>query len=143
MQLPSASRDRLMLAPSRNLVPRFVVTVARSDPARSTSDNLPTFTLVVVLAVRSRCFTYTYKHMRRLLLLFPRFSTAEWLLVSVLDSGAEGPRFKSAPRRCPVTVLGKLFTPSVPRVHRAVKLVAPLLRVARVTVGLAESNGSL
>jgi len=34
--------------------------------------------------------------------------------VSVLDSGAEGPGFKSRPRRCRVTVLGKLFTPIVP-----------------------------
>jgi len=33
---------------------------------------------------------------------------------SVLDSGAEGPEFKSQPRRCRVTVLGKLFTPVVP-----------------------------
>ena len=40
-----------------------------------------------------------------------------WLgsrVVSVLDSGAEGPAFKSQPRRCRVTVLGKLFTPIVP-----------------------------
>ena len=34
-------------------------------------------------------------------------------MVSVLDSGAEGPRFKSQSRRCRVTVLGKLFTPIV------------------------------
>jgi len=33
---------------------------------------------------------------------------------SVLDSGAEGSGFKSQPRRCRVTVLGKLFTPIVP-----------------------------
>jgi len=67
---------------------------------------------------------------------------ARWLgsrVVSMLDSGAEGPRFKSQPRRCWVTVLGKLFTP----IHQAAKLVASLLRVARVTAGLAESNGSL
>jgi len=40
-----------------------------------------------------------------------------WLggrVVSVLDSGAEGPGFKSQPRGCRVTVLGKLFTPTVP-----------------------------
>jgi len=40
-----------------------------------------------------------------------------WLgsqVVSVLDSGAEGPGFKSQPRRCRVTDLGKLFTPIVP-----------------------------
>jgi len=33
---------------------------------------------------------------------------------SVLDSGAEGPEYKSHPRRCQVTVLGKLLTPIVP-----------------------------
>ena len=32
----------------------------------------------------------------------------------MLDSGAEGPGFKSQPRRCRVTVLGKLFTPIMP-----------------------------
>ena len=40
-----------------------------------------------------------------------------WLgsrVVSVLDSGAEGPGFKLQPRRCRVTDLGKLFTPIVP-----------------------------
>ena len=42
---------------------------------------------------------------------------AGWLgsrVVSVLDSGPEGPRFKSQSRRCRVTVLGKLFAPIVP-----------------------------
>ena len=52
----------------------------------------------------------------------------------MLDSSAEGPGFKNRSR---VTVLGELFTP------QAAKLVAVLLRVARVTAGLAESNGSL
>jgi len=40
-----------------------------------------------------------------------------WLgsrVVSVLDSGAEGPGFNSQPRCCRVTVLGKLFTLIVP-----------------------------
>jgi len=40
-----------------------------------------------------------------------------WLgsrVVSVLDSGAEGPGIKSQSRRCRVTVLGKLFTPIAP-----------------------------
>ena len=35
-------------------------------------------------------------------------------VVSVLDSGAEGPGFKSQSRRCRVIVLGKLFTHIVP-----------------------------
>jgi len=60
----------------------------------------------------------------------------------VLDSGAEGPGFKSQLRRCRVTVLGKLFTPVVPLFTHAAKLVAGLLRVAGVTQGLAESNGT-
>ena len=40
-----------------------------------------------------------------------------WLgsrMVSVLDSGAEGPGFKSQSRCCRVTVLGKLYTPILP-----------------------------
>jgi len=44
-------------------------------------------------------------------------ATFSWLgsrVVCVLDSGAEGPGFKSQPRRSRVTVLGKLFTPIVP-----------------------------
>ena len=44
-------------------------------------------------------------------------NNAGWLgsrVVSVLDSGAEGPGFKLQPQRCRVTVLGKLFTPIVP-----------------------------
>ena len=44
-------------------------------------------------------------------------SSAGWLgsrVVSVLDSGAEGPVFKSQSRGCRVTVLSKLFTPIVP-----------------------------
>jgi len=66
-----------------------------------------------------------------------------WLgsrVVSVLDSGAVGPGFKSQPRRSQVTDLGKLSTPIV---HQTAKLVAALLRVARLIAGLAESNGSL
>ena len=42
---------------------------------------------------------------------------SKWLgsrVVSVLDSGAEGPGSKSEQRRCRATVLGKLFTPIVP-----------------------------
>jgi len=40
-----------------------------------------------------------------------------WLgsrVVSVLDSDAEGLRFKSQPRRSRITVLSKLFAPIVP-----------------------------
>ena len=45
------------------------------------------------------------------------FTLLGWLgsrVVSVLDSGAEEPGFKSQSRRCRVTVLGKLLTPIVP-----------------------------
>ena len=65
-------------------------------------------------------------------------------MVSVLDSGAEGPGFKSQSRRCRVTVLGKLLTPIVPLFTKQQNcMVAALLRVAGVTADLAESNGSL
>ena len=40
-------------------------------------------------------------------------SVADWF--ACCDSGAEGPGFKSQPRGCPVTVLGKLFTPRLPK----------------------------
>ena len=43
-------------------------------------------------------------------------------LVSVLDSAAERPWFRLQPRRCRVTVLGKLYTHCA-SVHQAVKLV--------------------
>ena len=64
-----------------------------------------------------------------------------WLgsrVVSVLDSGAEGPGFKLQPRRCRQTVHTHCIS-----VQQAAKLVAALLRVARVTAGLVKSNGNL
>jgi len=72
---------------------------------------------------------------------------ATWLgsrVVSVLDSGAEGPGFKSQSRRCRVTVLNRQTVHThCASVHQAAKLAAVLLRVAGVTAGLAGSNGSL
>ena len=56
------------------------------------------------------------------------------------DSDVEGPGFKLQPRHCRVTVLGKLFMPLFTKQE---KLVAAILRVAGVTAGLVESNGSL
>ena len=50
----------------------------------------------------------------------------------MLDSGAEGPGFKSQS--------GNSLRQTV-HTHQAAKLVAALLRVARVTAALAESNG--
>jgi len=57
----------------------------------------------------------------------------------VLDSGAIGPGFKLQSRN------GLRQTVHTHRasVHEAAKLVAALLRVARVTAGLAKSNGSV
>ena len=57
-------------------------------------------------------------------------------VVSVLDSGAEGPGFKSQSRRC----LRQTVHTHCASVHQAAKLIAALLRVVGVTVGLAESN---
>ena len=56
-------------------------------------------------------------------------SSCRWLgsrVVSVLDSGAEGPGFKSQPRRCRVTVLGKLFIPVVPLFTKQRNCSSPL-----------------
>ena len=57
----------------------------------------------------------------------------------MLDSGAEGPGFKSQPGNS----LRQTVHTHRASFHRAAKLVAALLRVASVTAGLAESNGSL
>ena len=57
--------------------------------------------------------TFTYTFYRSLIILAYIMLVSR--VVSVLDSGAEGHGFKSQPRRCRVTVLGKLFiTPVVP-----------------------------
>jgi len=55
----------------------------------------------------------------------------------VLDSGAEGPGFKSQSGNS----LRQTVHTHRASVHQAAKLVAALLRVARVTAALAESNG--
>ena len=47
MQFASASNDRLMFAPSLSLLPSFFVSDARSEPARSTRDNLPVSTSIL------------------------------------------------------------------------------------------------
>ena len=74
-----------------------------------------------------------------------------WLgsrVVSVLDSGAEGlgsNRSRDAVGQqsqancCPMMAVHSHRA----SVHQAAKLAVALLRVARVTAGLAESNGSL
>ena len=64
-------------------------------------------------------------------------------VVSVRDSGAEGPRIKLQPLRCRVTVYRQTVQTHCASVHQAAKPVASLLRVAGVTAGLAESNDSL
>ena len=65
-------------------------------------------------------------------------------VVSVLDSRAERPGFKSQPRRCRVrNSLRQTVHTHRASVLQAAKLVAAVLRVAGVTAGLAESNGSL
>jgi len=64
-------------------------------------------------------------------------------VVSVLDSGVEGPWFKSQSRRCQGNSLRQTVHTGCASVHQAEKLVAALLRVAGLTAGLVESNGSL
>jgi len=71
-----------------------------------------------------------------------------WLgsrVVSVLDSGAEGPGFKSQPRRYRVTVLGKLFAPVVSLFTKQQIGSSPLKGCEGNCrpMAPAESNGSL
>jgi len=65
-------------------------------------------------------------------------SYTERLAVSMLDSGAEGPGFES-----PGNSLRQTVHTHHASIHKSAKLAAALLRVARVTSGLAESNCSL
>jgi len=58
---------------------------------------------------------------------------AGWLgsrVVSVLDSGAEGPGFKSQPRRCRVTVLGRAYSKRVFRTNCALRIKKCALRIS-------------
>ena len=64
-------------------------------------------------------------------------------VVSVLDSGAEGPGVQIAAATLSGNSLRQTVHSHCASVHQAAKLAAALLRVARVTSGLAESNGSL
>jgi len=69
-----------------------------------------------------------------------------WLgsrVVSVLDSGAEGLCSNRSRVTLSVNSLRQTVHTHRASVHQAAKLVAALLTVARVTAGLAESNGSL
>ena len=55
-----------MLAPSTNRAPRFWVFAARSEPARSTSDSLPTFMFATVPEALSLPSTTTFDKRRRI-----------------------------------------------------------------------------
>ena len=73
--------------------------------------------------------------------------TSIWLgsrVVSVLDSGAEGPGVQIAVATLSGSSLRLTVHTHRASVHQAEKkLVAALFKIAGVTAGLAESNGSL
>ena len=78
--------------------------------------------------------------------LYVNYSYGGWLgsrVVSVLDSGARRTRIQIAAATQSGNSLGQAVHTHRASVHQAAKLVAALLRVASVTAGLAESNGSL
>ena len=64
-------------------------------------------------------------------------------MVSVLDSGAKRAWVQIAVVTLSSNSLRQTVHTHRVSVHQAAKLVAALLRVAGVTAGLAESNGSL
>ena len=69
-----------------------------------------------------------------------------WLssrVVSMPNSGTEGPWVQIAVTTLSGNSLRQTVYTHCASVHKAAKLVAALLRVARVTAGLVESNGSL
>jgi len=91
------------------------------DDARSTrrTRNNTAYKLYLSICLSVHLSVYLSVHLSVYLSVYIYMSTclSGWLssrVVSVLDSGAVGPEFKSQLRRCRVTVLGKLFTPIVP-----------------------------
>ena len=69
------------------------------------------------------------------------YCSLRWL--SRQQYSTEGPGFKIAAATLSGNSLRQTVHAHCASVHQAEKLVAALLTVARVTVGLAESNGSL
>lgn len=61
MQLPNASSDLLMLAPSIILIPLLFVFEALSEPARSIRDNFPILSSASMPASLSLCSQIIYK----------------------------------------------------------------------------------
>ena len=64
-------------------------------------------------------------------------------VVSMLDSGEKMARVQIVPAMLSGNTLRQTVHTHCASVHQVAKLVAALLRVVTVTVGLAESNGSL
>jgi len=60
------------------------------------------------------------------------------VVASVLNSGTEGPGFKSQLRRCRGNSLRQTVHTHCASVHQTAKLIAALLRVAGVTAGLVK-----
>mmetsp|Transcript_9043 Transcript_9043/g.31490 ORF Transcript_9043/g.31490 Transcript_9043/m.31490 type:complete len:213 (-) Transcript_9043:678-1316(-) len=121
MQLPRASSERLMLAPSIILLPMFFVFAARSDPARSMRLSLPTRTGVTMFGVFSFCSTVTCSTACDLLLytfalvascvlcLLPLLRssiTSRWLLASTSCIPATHIPFTGSSRRSRKVLLG-------------------------------------
>jgi len=121
-----------MLVVWRSSVVKFLA-ICDAIPAQAAVSGVPTARGRTAFQSRLRSpFPHFYTHRRPLphrlseihhhLSAYCRFLSVPtdpggWLgsrVVSALDSGAEGPGFKSQPRRCRVTVLGKLFTPIAP-----------------------------
>jgi len=86
-------------------------------PGRSPHESACCVDTIYTMSSANNCRDRTLPVVRKPGHLPPLSPKVGWLgsrVVSVLDSVAEGPWFKSQSRRCRVTVLGKLFTPIVP-----------------------------
>jgi len=81
--------------------------------------NVDYLTIQVLISLMPKGQLQVTKKIKRLT--FTLYAYDGWLgrqVVSVLDSGAEGPGFKSQPQCSRVTVLGKLFTSIVPLITK-------------------------
>jgi len=113
-------KSLLLLLLSGEFARRSTVFIPDAMPETSTqaddtsTQRIPTANFILQRIHPDIVNTHHSGHSTVLIIIYIRLGRLGSRVVSALDSGAEGPGFKSQSRRCRVTVLGKLFTPIVP-----------------------------
>jgi len=92
----------------------FLTIPVRPIISKSTGPIFTKFSRLIELWLRVINLKFVFRSLKGIAVATNLYGWLGSRVVSVLDSGAERPAFKSQSRRCWVTVLGKLFTPIVP-----------------------------